>query len=190
MVDSCRELRRPKYTALVEVYDGISSLGLGPIEGFVGPREQPTDVLPRRPPARPPTEGEARLLAVGQHHGVLAQVFADALQYPLCRLSFLRVPHAHHELVASPPRNPVPRAYVSAQYLGEVYDAGVPSAVAVRIIHGLQVVEIEQRQGERPSSAFGPLDVFGKVLLRGPAVVDASEVVPGRQFPKGVHGPV
>ena len=33
--------------ALVEVYDGIPALGLGPVEGYVCPRDQPTDVVPR-----------------------------------------------------------------------------------------------------------------------------------------------
>ncbi|HVD45447.1 MAG TPA: hypothetical protein VNB92_08870 [Rubrobacter sp.] len=41
-------------------------------------------------------------------------------------------------------------------------DAGVPGAVAVRIVYGLQLVEIQQRQGGRSSSAFDTLDVFGK----------------------------
>jgi hypothetical protein len=80
-------VRRP-WAALVEVYDGISSLGLGQVEGLVSPRDQGTNIIPRLPPARSPAEGEASLFAVGQYHGVLAQVLDDALQHPLSRLSF------------------------------------------------------------------------------------------------------
>src|SRR5215218_8557519 len=39
---------------LVEVYDGIPALGLGPVEGYVCPRDQPTDVVTRFPPAQVP----------------------------------------------------------------------------------------------------------------------------------------
>src|SRR5215216_864853 len=173
--------------ALVKMYDGIPALGLGPVEGYVCPRDQPADVVTRFPPASPCAEGEERLFAVGQHYEALAQVFGDALQYPLCRLSFLCVPHAHHELIASPPCDPVPRAHVAAQNLCEVDDAGVPGAVAMRIIYGLELVEVQQCQGERSTSAFGPLDVFGKALVRGPAVVGACEVVPSRQVLQGAH---
>jgi hypothetical protein len=165
--------------ALVEVYDGIPSLGLGPVEGYLRPRDQTTDVVVWSPPASPCAEGEVRLFTVGQHYGVLPQVFGDALQYPLCRLPFLRIPHVDHELIASPTSDPVPRAQVAVQDFGEMNDADVPCAVAVRIVYGLKLVEVQHRQGEHSSFVFGTLDVFGEALFCGTAVVSAREVVPG-----------
>jgi hypothetical protein len=68
-----------------------------------------------------------------------------------------------------------------------VDQAGVPGAVAVLVVYGLEPVEVEQRQRGRPSPALGPGDIFGEAPFGGPAVVGAREVVRGGQLPEGPH---
>jgi hypothetical protein len=63
--------------ALIEVHDFVPSSVLGQVKSLVRLREQPTEVVPRLPSARPHAEGEAHLLAVGQGYGFVAQVPRD-----------------------------------------------------------------------------------------------------------------
>ncbi len=68
--------------------------------------------------------------------------------------------------------------------------AGVPGAMAVLVVYGLEPVEVHHRQRRRPSPPFGPREVLGEALFPGPAVEEPREVVVCGQLPEGAQGRV
>jgi hypothetical protein len=146
---------------------------------------------PRRPPAATglaPAEGRSASSPLGSTTGFSRRTSAtrpntrsaggpssSACQTPTKNSS------PPHLATQSPSRRLLP------QQLGEVDQAGVPGAVAVLVVYGLEPVEVEQRQRERPLPALGPGDIFGEAPFGGPAVVGAREVVRGGQLPEGPH---
>src|SRR5215213_5385244 len=72
-----------------------------------------------------------------------------------------------------------PPTHLAPQHLGEVRQAGVPGVVAILVVYGLELVKVEHRQRERPSSTLGSGDVLREAPFCGPTVIGARKVVRG-----------
>jgi hypothetical protein len=85
------------------------------------------------------------------------------------------------ELVAAVAGDDVVVAQLAAQGIGHDPQPFVAGLVALVIVDGLEVVEIEQQAGERRAGAAGAGDLLAHAQLQGAVVDEAREGVGGRR---------
>ena len=79
------------------------------------------------------------------------------------------------ELVAADPVRLVRAAHRRAQRVGQRADALVAGLVAVRVVVRLEIVEIDQHQGQRQARARGVLQLAREILVEHAVVAQAGE---------------
>ena len=81
------------------------------------------------------------------------------------------------ELVAADAVGLICAAHRRAERVGERADALVAGLVALRVVERLEVVEVDQRQGQRQAGAPGVLQLAREVLMKDAVVAQARERV-------------
>ena len=76
----------------------------------------------------------------------------------------------HHELLPTPAEDEVARPQLAAQPVVDVDEQPVAGRVAVRVIHRLEAVEVEEAERCRPSAALDPCLLGGERLRERVAI--------------------
>ena len=102
----------------------------------------------------------------------------------------LRIRFVHdHELVASVAGDDIGTAQVPAQPVRGLTQHHISRVVTVAVVHGLEVVEVEERQRERIAGAFGAPEGLLEQLVEEPAVGQTGErIATGRIRQSGLDG--
>src|SRR5436190_474054 len=110
---------------------------------------------------------------------VLRQVLAQAVQHLLGVLE-VRTGQGQGELLASVAREDVARAEVLAPGTADLLEEAVPRLVAVGVVVLLEAVQVEYRDAERGAASVRAGELASELLVPGPAVEQAGEVVGAR----------
>ena len=86
-----------------------------------------------------------------------------------------------HELLAAVAADHVARPQVRAERLGDAAQHDVAGGVAVGVVDGLEVVDVDERDRQRALVAAGALDLGEQGGQQRAAVRDAGQAVDGRE---------
>ena len=164
---------------------------LRPVHGDVGLREELLGAVGISRIEARADAGMGVELGGRQPHG-RAQRRADVLGDALGRLDRslgIDVGDEHEELIASEPGHDVGRAHGVAEPVGDDAQELVAGRVAVAVVHELEVVEVDEEDGDRLLAAPGARDRLLEVLLEEEAVGQVGErVVIGEVGEPGLRG--
>ena len=96
-------------------------------------------------------------------------------------LLHVRLGEDQHELLAAVPANHVGRPKVRGDGLGDTPQDVVAGGMPVGVIDGLEVVDVDECDGQGPLVAVRALDLVEELDKQRPAVRDAGELVGGRR---------
>src|SRR5215218_792718 len=173
-----RILRRRRFHGGVGVgADTVAARFLGGVEGAVGPGDQGGRVLAAVPPGNPEGAGALGLggaEALGDLHGVVQPAVGEQDGELLAAVAGHHVGPADHGLPGG----------------GRLLEEPVPGLVAVAVVVGLEVVEVEQGHAHRLPGPGRPGQLPRQLLVPGPPVRHPGEAVgPGQPPHLPVQGP-
>ena len=93
----------------------------------------------------------------------------------------VRLGEDQHELLAAVPADHVGRPKVRGDRLGDAPQHVVAGRVAVGVVDGLEVVDVDEGHRQRPLVAVGPLDLVEQLDEQRPPVGDAGQLVGRRR---------
>ncbi len=158
----------------------VPAAPFGGVERAIGGVDQRIGALRDADPARAADGDRQVQLAARRRDRLRPDGLADALADPAQRGVVGDVGHEHRELLAAPARRDAAGAEGALDALCDAREHDVADGMAVRVVDGLEAVDVEQQHGRRAAGVGGAAQLGHQLLGEVAAVREAGQRVRAR----------
>ncbi|MDM5179664.1 hypothetical protein PO883_20955 [Massilia sp. DJPM01] len=159
-----------------EVGEAVAAVVLGLVHGLVGVAQQLARALRIARIQGDADAGRDIRQFVSEQEG-LGQVVADFLGHIGDRVDVVQFAQGDGEFVAAQARHGIALAHIGLQALADLLEQHVADLVAERVVDFLEMVEVDEQQGQRQPAAVGFFDIHFQPVLEHVAVGQAGQAV-------------